>query len=222
MKLTSKLREKYISDALTEANRYVGMVLPRALFYYYSYEPEADKVEVPIVMRYIIPDNGSYIYLDRKYYYKDQTMYELHCGGNHNNMILLIDSVFDRLYNLTEGNYKLKAIEEWNDLIKIKYDLKNKKKETKSNCRKMQLDFDGTITLNEIKKKFKSDYYIRVLKTKITFHRSWINSKNKLTYFTTPDFEIRIKPVIKGNADCDVVYNRTEYENELKRIESEY
>lgn len=123
------------------------------------------------------------------------------------------------LKNYDENNLKSKKEmnEWWNGL----QDKANKKEQVKQREKIAQLDFDGEITLKEIRDQYK-DMYVDSKKSKITFHKRCDSNH----YKSVPEFTINIKPASEyynDNGSYMCVYNKAEFEeamkNAVKKIE---
>lgn len=128
-------------------------------------------------------------------------------------------NMIEFLKNYKEDNLKSKKeMDEW--WIGLQ-DKANKKEQVKQREKNAQLDFDGEITLKEISEQYK-DYYVKDMRTKITFHKRVDANHHK----SVPEFTINIKPARKDYNDNGWymnVYNKAEFEeamkNAVKKIE---
>lgn len=110
---------------------------------------------------------------------------------------------FLKNYNENDLNAKKEMTTWWNGLV----DLANKKEQAKKMKKDMQLDFDGEITLKEIREQHK-DLYVVMNKSKLSFHK--ITDANH--YKSVPEFTLKIKPVNYYEG----VYNKAEFDEAMK------
>lgn len=229
MRLTEKLRTEYIQKTLDEIKEKTGLLVSNQLFEYPNWSDQRNKViaEIPLNFTIIKNDkdyNGSVIFIGPYRYFDNEDTKSNFLGFWSNNSLVGYSYVinkngFDKLVDILEEKVKLDAREEWNKFVGLKLDLKTKRKEIRMKKNKMTLDFSGSITLKNIKDQFGS-YLCRVHKTKLSFHKTWIMGW-KRHWLKTPDFELFLKPYVYNNNDSECLYNRTEFENELKRLENE-
>ena len=110
---------------------------------------------------------------------------------------------FLKNYNENDLNAKKEMTTWWNGLV----DLANKKEQEKKMKKDVQLDFDGEITLKEIREQHK-DLYVVMNKSKLSFHK--ITDANH--YKSVPEFTLKIKPVNYYEG----VYNKAEFDEAMK------
>ena len=229
MRLTKKLRAEYIQKTINEIKEKTGLLVSDKLFEYPSWSDQRNKViaEIPLNFTVIKADRdykGTVIFIGPYRYFDNENTKNNFLGfwSNHNsaNSSYVIDkNVFDKLIDVLEEKVKLNAREEWNKFVEMKLDLKTKRKEIQTKKKKMTLDFSGSITLKDIKDHF-SSYLCKVHKTKLSFHVTWTVGW-KRHWLKKPDFELFLKPYVYNDFESDCLYNRTEFENELKRLENE-
>lgn len=229
MRLTKKLRTEYIQKTLDEIKEKTGLLVSDKLFEYPSWSDQRNKViaEIPLDYTIIRSDKdykGSVIFIGPYRYFDNEDTKRNFLGFWSNNSLVGYSYVinkngFDKLVDILEEKVKLDAREEWNKFVGLKLDLKTKRKEIQMKKNKMTLDFSGSITLKNIKDQFGS-YLCRVHKTKLSFHKTWTVGW-KRHWLKKPDFELFLKPYVYNNNDSECLYNRTEFENELKRLENE-
>lgn len=121
--------------------------------------------------------------------------------------------LFDFLKNYNENDLKSKQEMNiwWNGLV----DKANKREQIKAKEKVLKLDFDGEITLKEIKEQFGKEYYVNDKKSMISFHKR-IDSKY---HNHVPEFTIKIKPARKDydeNGWYMCVYNKAEFDEAMK------
>lgn len=121
-------------------------------------------------------------------------------------------NIFEFLKNYRECNLESKKeMDEWWTGLQ---DKANKKEQVKQREKISQLDFDGEITLKEIREQYK-DMYVNSMKSKITFHKRCGSN----CYKSVPEFTLKIKPVNYYEG----LYNKAEFEeamkNAVKKIE---
>lgn len=121
-------------------------------------------------------------------------------------------NMIEFLKNYKENNLKSKKeMDEW--WIGLQ-DKANKKEQVKQREKIAQLDFDGEITIKEIREQYK-DMYVKYMNSKISFHKRCGSNH----YKSVPEFTIKIKPVNYYEA----LYNKAEFEeamkNAVKKIE---
>lgn len=229
MRLTKKLRAEYIQKTIDEIKEKTGLLVSDKLFEYPSWSDQRNKViaEIPLNFTIIKADRdykGTVIFIGPYRYFDNENTKNNFLGfwsNNHlaNSSYVIDKNVFDKLIDVLEEKVKLDARKEWNKFVEMKLDLKTKRKEIQTKKKKMTLDFSGSITLKDIKDHFGS-YLCKVHKTKLSFHRTWIIGWKK-QWLKKPDFELFLKPYVYNDFDSDCLYNRTEFENELKRLENE-
>lgn len=121
-------------------------------------------------------------------------------------------NILEFLKNYKEDN--LESKKEMNEWLAGLNDKANKKEQSKNREKIAQLDFDGEITLKEIREQYK-DMYIKQMKSKITFHKRCGSNR----YKSVPEFTLKIKPVNYYEG----IYNKAEFEeamkNAVKKIE---
>lgn len=228
MRLTSELREQYISRAIKEIKSIIGIIVPSELLHYDSWTAEAKKTEIPIVFNsvyrkienraasiddYII-QVGNFRYTTSQQIYK-HLIYNWHWSDE--NIKLIDDESFQKFHKIIKGKIKIKAIEEWNELVKNRLEYRKKKIDISKQQSKMALDFDGSIKYTEIEKRFSSEYKLVYHKTKLTLHSWWKTWSGRL--ITNPaKYELKLKPAIMADIYTDNLYNKAEYEAEMKRL----
>lgn len=109
------------------------------------------------------------------------------------------------LKNYDENN--LSAKKEMNEWWAGMVDKANKKEQSKKNEKVAQLDFDGEITIKEIREQHK-DMYVKQMKSKISFHKR----TDANHYKSVPEFTIKIKPINYYEG----LYNKAEFEEAMK------
>ena len=110
---------------------------------------------------------------------------------------------FLKNYNENDLAAKKEMNEWWNGL----QDKANKKEQSKNKEKVAKLDFDGEITLKEIREQYK-DLYIKMKKSKLSFHKR----TDAHHYSSVPEFTIKIKPVNY----YEELYNKAEFEEAIK------
>lgn len=111
-----------------------------------------------------------------------------------------------------ENLESVKNLMDWENGVNAK---ERKNAEMKSKMSRMALDFDGEITIKEIKEQFGKEYYVNDKKSMISFHKR-IDSKY---YNNVPEFTIKIKPARKDydeNGWYMCVYNKAEFDEAMK------
>ena len=126
-----------------------------------------------------------------------------------------------RFDNLVNSSYHpeefLPSLAEWNTMVREQIALSLKKYKNQKELDEMQLEFDDSITLGEIRNEFPG-LYVRYRKTKLTFHQ-WANAE-KTRYWTGPKFTIKISPVNMDNLRIDnYVYNKRIFNQKLDEVE---
>ena len=228
MRLTTELREQYISKALKEIESITGINVPAGLLRYDSYDKKAKMVEVPIVFncncRTVDCDDsslGNMIILNGYRYFDTKVAYEKYNRVYHwgeNSICLLEQDVFNKLKSVVTLETKIPSIEEWNKFVKVKQDYKDKKLAALRHKNKMTLDFDGSISLNEIEKRFGPDLKLIYHKTKLSFHKWYRSWRGAIRVYTYPEYELKLKPAVEAPVHCDNLYNKAEYEAEMQRL----
>lgn len=148
------------------------------------------------------------------YYYPD----DLFCEMRHNPYKIISRKQFDNLINSAYNPEEtLPSLGEWNTLVREQITLSLKKIQNKKELDEMQLEFDDSITLGEIRNEFPG-LYVRYRKTKLSFHQ-WANAE-KTRYWTGPKFTIKISPVNMDNLRIDnYVYNKRIFNKKLDEVE---
>ena len=228
MRLTTELREQYVSNAIKEIESITGLIVPGELLRYNSYDKKAKKVEVPIVFnctcRCVDCDDstlGDMIVLNNHRYFNTQLAYDKYNRVYHwgeNSIFLLNQDIFDKLKSIVTLETKISSIEEWNKFVKVKQDYKDKKLAALHHKNKMTLDFDGSISLKEIEERFSPDLKLVYHKTKLSFHKWYRSWKGALRIYTYPEYELKLKPAVEEQIYRDNLYNKAEYEAEMKRL----
>jgi len=228
MRLTSELREQYISKAIKEIESITGLIVPGELLHYVSYDKKSKMVEVPIVFnctcRCVDCDDstlGDMIVLNNHRYFNTQLAYDKYNRIYHwgeNSIFLLKQDAFDKLKSIVTLETKIPSIEEWNKFVKVKQDYKDKKLTALRHKNKMTLDFDGSISLKDIEQRFGVDLKLVYHKTKLSFHKWYRSWRGAIRIHTRPVYELKLKPAVEGQVYSDNLYNRAEYEAEMKRL----
>ena len=228
MRLTSELREQYISKAIKEIESITGIIVPGEMLRYDSYDKKAKMVEVPIVFncRCLAVDSddstlGEMIRLNNHRYFNTQLAYDKYNRIYHwgeNSIFLLNPDIFAKLKSIVTLETKVSSIEEWNKFVKVKQDYKDKKLAALRHKNKMTLDFDGSIPLKDIEQRFGVDLKLVYHKTKLSFHKWYRSWRGAIHIHTHPVYELKLKPAVEGQVYSDNLYNRAEYEAEMKRL----
>lgn len=113
--------------------------------------------------------------------------------------------MFEFLKNYDENN--LNAKKEMNEWWIGLQDMANKKEQSKNREKTAKLDFDGEITLKEIREQYK-DMYIKIMRSKLSFHKR----TDANHYKSVPEFTLKIKPVNYYEG----VYNKAEFDEAMK------
>lgn len=148
------------------------------------------------------------------YYYPE----DLFCEVYHKPYKVISRKHFDNLYKCCFNPEEiLPSLDEWNNLICEHTRLEMKKFQNKKELVEMQLEFDDSITLGEIKKEYPG-LYVSYRKTKLSFHQ-WANAE-MTRYWSRPKFTIKIKPVIMDSLNVDYyVYNKKEFNNKMDEVD---
>ena len=228
MRLTTELREQYISKAIKEIESITGIIVPGNLLRYNSYDKKAKMVEVPIIFNCRCatvdsdePTLGDMIVLNSHRYFNTQQAYDKYNRVYHwgeNSIFLLKQDIFDKLKSIVTLETKIPSIEEWNKFVKVKQDYKDKKLAALHHKNKMTLDFDGSITLKEIEQRFGPDLKLVYHKTKLSFHKWYKSWRGAIRVYTYPAYELKLKPAVEAQVHCDNLYNKAEYEAEMMRL----
>lgn len=228
MRLTSELREQYINKAIKEIESITGLIVPGELLRYASYDKKAKMVEVPIefncTCRCVDCDDsslGDMIVLNNHRYFNTQTAYDKYNRVYHwgeNSIFLLKQDIFDKLKSIVTLETKIPSIEEWNKFVKVKQDYRNKKLAALHHKNKMTLDFDGSISLKEIEQRFGPDLKLVYHKTKLSFHKWYRSWRGAIRIHTRPVYELKLKPAVEEQIHSENLYNKSEYEAEMKRL----
>ena len=228
MRLTSELREQYIGKAIKEIESITGLIVPGEMLHYNSYDKKAKMVEVPIefncnCIAVDCDDStlGEMIRLNNHRYFHTQLAYDKYNRVYHwgeNSIFLLEQDIFDKLKSIVTLETKIPSIEEWNKFVKVKQDYKDKKLAALRHKNKMTLDFDGSISLKEIEQRFGVDLKLVYHKTKLSFHKWYRSWKGALRIYTYPEYELKLKPAVENQVHSENLYNRAEYEAEMKRL----
>jgi len=113
--------------------------------------------------------------------------------------------VFEFLKNYDENN--LAAKKEKNEWWKGLQDKANKNEQAKKREKTAKLDFDGEITLKEIREQHK-EMYVEMKKSQLSFHKRIGSNYHE----HVPEFTLKIKPVNYYEG----VYNKAEFEEAMK------
>lgn len=113
--------------------------------------------------------------------------------------------MLEYLKNYDENN--LAAKKEMNDWWIGLQDKANKKEQSKKREKVAKLDFDGEITIKEIREQYK-DMYVKMMKSKLSFHKR-IDAHY---HSSVPEFTIKIKPVNYYEG----IFNKAEFEEAMK------
>lgn len=228
MRLTSELREQYINKAIKEIESITGLIVPGELVRYNSYDKKSKMVEVPIefncVCRSVDCDDsslGDMIVLNNHRFFNTQTAYDKYNNVYHwgeNSIFLLKPDIFDKLKSIVTLETKIPSIEEWNKFVKVKQDYRNKKLAALHHKNKMTLDFDGSISLKEIEQRFGPDLKLVYHKTKLSFHKWYRSWRGAIRIYTRPTYELKLKPAVEEQIHSENLYNKSEYEAEMKRL----
>ncbi len=228
MRLTSELREQYISKVIKEIESITGLIVPGEMLHYNSYDKKAKMVEVPIEFNCscIAVDSddttlGEMIRLNNHRYFHTQLAYDKYNRVYHwgeNSIFLLKQDAFDKLKSIVNLETKIPSIEEWNKFVKVKQDYKDKKLAALNHKNKMTLDFDGSISLKEIEQRFGPDLKLVYHKTKLSFHKWYRSWRGALRIYTYPTYELKLKPAVENQVHSDNLYNKAEYEAEMIRL----
>lgn len=148
------------------------------------------------------------------YYYPD----DLICPIYHQPYKVISRKHFDNLYQCCFTPEEiLPSLDEWNNLICEHTKLEMKKLQNKKELAELQLEFDDSITLGEIRKEYPG-LYVSYRKTKLSFHQ-WANAEMN-RYWSKPKFTIKIKPVKMDNLRIDnYVYNKKEFNKKMDEVD---
>lgn len=113
--------------------------------------------------------------------------------------------MLEYLKNYDEND--LAAKKEMNDWWIGLQDKANKKEQSKKREKVAKLDFDGEITIKEIREQYK-DMYVKMMKSKLSFHKR-IDAHY---HSSVPEFTIKIKPVNYYEG----IFNKAEFEEAMK------
>ncbi len=148
------------------------------------------------------------------YYYPD----DLFCPVYNKPYKVISRQRFDNLVNSSNHPEEyLPSLAEQNTLVREQITLSLKKFQNQKELDEMQLEFDDSITLGEIRNEYPG-LYVRYRKTKLSFHQ-WANAE-KTRYWTAPKFTIKISPVNMDNLRIDnYVYNKRIFNKKLDEVD---
>lgn len=212
MKLTWKKQDEYKARILAELKKATGVDMSDYSLFY----PTQKACET---LQLCIHPHSSKEYVEIMklgylcYYYPD----DLFCPVYHKPYKVISRKRFDNLYHsVYHPEEILPSLYEWNNLVREQIQLDLKKYKNQKELAEMQLEFDDSITLGEIRKEF-SGLYVTYRKTKLSFHQ-WANTE-MTRYWTNPKFTIKIKPVKMDSIYIDqYVYNKKEFNQKLDKV----
>lgn len=213
MKFTWKKQNEYKTRILAELKNATGVDMSE-FGIFYTTRKACEKLQLNIhphsSKNYVVVRKWGYFC----YYYPD----DLFCEIRHHPYKIISRKQFDNLYKCCFNPEEfLPSLAEWNTMVREQITLSLKKLQNQKELDEMQLEFDDSITLGEIRNEYPG-LYVRYRKTKLSFHQ-WANAE-KTRYWTGPKFTIKISPVNMENLRIDnYVYNKKEFNKKMDEVD---